>query len=92
MRLQLESPNLTSTLTTAETIALNSARSSAGSRASAEFGDGDSIGLSGPSAALGRLTEERTVRIGQLTAAVRAGTYRVPAAAVSAAIVAQAGA
>jgi anti-sigma28 factor (negative regulator of flagellin synthesis) len=51
---------------------------------------GDTVGISGPSAALGRLSAERASRIQQLTAAVQNDTYRVPAGVVSKAILAQA--
>jgi anti-sigma28 factor (negative regulator of flagellin synthesis) len=49
----------------------------------------DSIGISGPSAALGKLAADRTERIRQLTQAVRSGSYQAPSAAISASIVAQ---
>jgi hypothetical protein len=49
----------------------------------------DSIGISGPSAALSRISAERAGRIRQLTEAVRAGTYNAPAAAIAGALVAQ---
>lgn len=51
---------------------------------------GDSIGISGTSSALSRLSGARADRIQQLTSAVRAGTYQVPGAALSGAIVSQA--
>jgi anti-sigma28 factor (negative regulator of flagellin synthesis) len=52
---------------------------------------GDSVGISGTSAALSRLSADRAARIQQLTAAVRNDTYKVPAAALGQAILAQAG-
>lgn len=50
-------------------------------------GTGDSISLSGASSAFSQSAAERTARIQQLTAAVQNGSYRVPAAAISSAIV-----
>ncbi|MES1260966.1 MAG: hypothetical protein ABUS49_04450 [Acidobacteriota bacterium] len=66
------------------------AGSSPANRTPESAGSGDSIGISGPSAALGRLSAERAARIQQLTVAVRADTYRVSSSAVGKAIVAQA--
>ena len=68
------------------------AGSLAASRAQDSASSGDSIGISGPSAALGRLSGERTARIQQLTTAVRDDTYRVPSALIGKALLAQAAA
>jgi hypothetical protein len=47
----------------------------------------DSIQLSGPTAALNRLSADRAGRIQQLTALVQAGSYQVSGSAVAGAIV-----
>lgn len=90
MRLQLDSPSLRPP----ESGPVNPAQSAStsSSRVPDSSGSRDSIGISGPSAALGRLSEERSSRVQQLAAAVRGGTYQVSAEALSAAIVAQSGA
>lgn len=95
MRLQLDS----SVLTQGGSGQLSSAAAAvqpqkeavpAGYRSAESIGSGDSIGISGPSTALSRLSTERAARIQQLTAAVRSDTYRVPASALSSSIVTQA--
>jgi anti-sigma28 factor (negative regulator of flagellin synthesis) len=48
---------------------------------------GDSIRISGASGALASYATDRAARIQQLTAQVQAGTYNVPAASISQAIV-----
>jgi anti-sigma28 factor (negative regulator of flagellin synthesis) len=50
----------------------------------------DSIRISGASSALASLATDRTARIQQLTAQVRAGTYNVPSSQISQAMVAHA--
>jgi anti-sigma28 factor (negative regulator of flagellin synthesis) len=47
----------------------------------------DSIQISGPTAALNRLSADRTARIQQLTALVRGGSYQVSSSLVGSAIV-----
>ena len=90
MRLQLDSSVLRPA-DSGQAIAPHTGPAAA-SRTQDSAGSGDSIGISGPSAALGRLSGERTVRIQQLTTAVRGDTYRIPAALVGKAILAQAAA
>jgi len=51
---------------------------------------GDSIRISGPSSTLRAMSAQRTERIQQLTAQVQAGTYDVPALAITRAMVAHA--
>src|SRR6266581_1630964 len=89
MRLQLDSS--ASGLADSGRVAPSAAtEASPASRAEGSRGSNtDSIGLSGTSAALNRFFGERSDRIQQLTDAVRSGTYSVPSAAVSGAIVAQ---
>jgi hypothetical protein len=88
MRLQLDTS--TSSLGDSSRVASPSAPSSSAASASLVREKGtDSIGISGPSAALGRLAADRASRIQQLTATVRAGTYSVPGSAIGSAIIAQ---
>jgi hypothetical protein len=56
-------------------------------RIGASAAGGDSIRISGASGALASLAADRAARIQQLTAQVQAGTYHVPAALISQAIV-----
>ncbi len=49
----------------------------------------DSIGISGPSAALGKFAADRSERIQQLAQAVRSGSYQVASAVISSAVVGQ---
>jgi len=89
MRLQLD-PSTSGLADSGQVSSTAAVGSSAASRASASRDqDVDSIGISGASAAVGRLAGQRAERIQQLAGAVRSGTYQVPSAAVSAAIVAQ---
>lgn len=67
---------------------------SSGNSRSEGLGSGvrDSVSLSGPSAALGRLASDRAARVQQLTAAVQSGSYNVSSSAISSAIVGHAAA
>ncbi len=88
MRLQLDSAALRSaengSVQQTSGLAQNGERTKNGSRVD------DSVGISGPSAALGRLAADRASRIQQLTVAVRSDTYQVPLTALSQSILAQA--
>lgn len=87
MRLQLDSTQLSSVENRpADAVAENGQAARAYS-AKAGAGAGDSISLSGASSALSQMATERAAKIQQLTAAVRNGSYHVPSAAVSSAIV-----
>lgn len=90
MRLHLDSSS--SALAGAgQTAGVQPLGSSSAPRGSVGAAAGDSISLSGVSAALGRLAGDRAQRIGQLAAAVASGAYQPQSAAISRAIVAQAG-
>lgn len=85
MRLQLDSSQL-SQIDPRSTDAVG--ESGHGSRAAyGAAGAGDSISLSGASSAFSKSAAERAAKIQQLTAAVQSGSYSVPAAAISSAIV-----
>lgn len=71
----------------AEAGAVAGARGSAASGARNLGGVTDSVGLSGPSAALNRFAQDRAARIQKLAAAVQNGSYQVTGAAVSRAMV-----
>ncbi len=53
-------------------------------------GSQDSIAISGPSSAFNRLTTDRAVRVEQVAASVRAGSYQIASSTLSSAIVAHA--
>ncbi|HZL57376.1 MAG TPA: hypothetical protein VFC21_09855 [Bryobacteraceae bacterium] len=90
MRLHLDS-GLTGSSDAARTSQLGSpATSVSAGGASRVSGSPDSVAISGPSSALNRLTADRDSRIEQLSAAVRSGSYRIPSAALSSAIVSSA--
>jgi hypothetical protein len=90
MRLQLDTA-LTGTGVagsgeTGQAGAVGGARPGSG-RSTGSTSGGDSIQISGPSSALNRLSADRTARVQQLTALVQGGTYQVPGAQVSRALV-----
>lgn len=93
MRLQLDPAVTGSEITNAGTIghagAVTGAASSS-SRVKTDSTSGDSIRISGPTAALNSLATSRAARIQQLTAAVQGGTYQVSGALVSRAMIADA--
>jgi hypothetical protein len=92
MRLQLDSSAVTSA-DNARIASTATAGARPGSRTADRSGPNtDSIGISGTSAALSRLSGERSDRIQQLATAVRAGSYNIPGAAIASALVAQASA
>jgi anti-sigma28 factor (negative regulator of flagellin synthesis) len=92
MRLQLDSSTVTSA-DNARIASTASAGARTGSRTVDRVGTNtDSIGISGTSAALSRLSGERTERIQQLATAVRAGSYNIPSAAIASTLLAQASA
>ena len=86
MRLQLDSSQL-SNIDARPADAVAETGQSARSAYGRVSGAGDSISLSGASSAFSKSSAERAARIQQLTAAVQNGSYRVPAAAISSAIV-----
>jgi len=51
---------------------------------------GDSVHISGPSSALGRLSADRTARIQQLTSLIQGGSYQISGSQISRSIVASA--
>lgn len=86
MRLQLESA-ISHSGDTAQ-VAAQGSRASGGA-GQTRNGPADSIGISGPSAALSQFAADRAGRVQQLTQAVRSGSYQVPSTAISASIVDQ---
>ena len=58
-------------------------------RAGGDASGGDSIGISGASSALASLATSRATRVQQLTAQMQAGTYNVPSALISQALIGQ---
>ena len=68
------------------------AASSKGIGGQSSSGSGDSIAISGPSAALSQFSAQRAARLQSLSVAVGNGSYQVSSAAISGAIVAHAGA
>jgi hypothetical protein len=92
MRLQLDSSAVTSADSTRVASAASAGLRSGSRTADRTSPNTDSIGISGTSAALSRLSGERTQRIQQLATEVRAGSYSVPGAAIAGAILAQASA
>jgi anti-sigma28 factor (negative regulator of flagellin synthesis) len=90
MRLQLESPAIhTGTVQTSATGQSSPIAPSSGGRAAASAAhSSDRISLSRTSSLLGRVQLDHAARLAQLTQAVRAGTYRVPAAAISRSLIA----
>jgi anti-sigma28 factor (negative regulator of flagellin synthesis) len=97
MRLHLD-PATTQPADTGQAASVSNATStaasasSAGIRGQSSSGSGDSIAISGPSAALNQFSTQRAARLQSLSAAVGNGSYQVPSAAISGAIVAHAGA
>jgi anti-sigma28 factor (negative regulator of flagellin synthesis) len=61
-----------------------------GAAQTSDAGSRDSVAVSGASNALATSFSDRAARLGQLTAAVQAGTYQVSSAALSQSIVASA--
>jgi anti-sigma28 factor (negative regulator of flagellin synthesis) len=89
MRLQLDSA-IPRPADTGQSASIGSSGSSGGVRGQDNSGSNDSIQISGPSAALGRLSSQRAERIAQVSAALRSGTYQISGSAIGSAIIAQA--
>jgi anti-sigma28 factor (negative regulator of flagellin synthesis) len=91
MRLQLDTAIGTQlTGTSGSAAAAAPAKSGAANAASVAATGGDSSSLSGTANLLSRLASDRASRIAQLTTSVRDGSYKVPSAAISRAIVEEA--
>jgi hypothetical protein len=75
---------------TSRSNSIGSSSSAGGVRGQADSGPNDSVVISGPSAALVRLSAQRGQRLESLSAAVSGGTYNVSSSAISSAMVAQA--
>jgi hypothetical protein len=67
-----------------------SAHSSQAGAAGFDPSSRDSVAISGTTAALSRLTADRSTRLGELAASVQAGTYGISSSTLSGAIVAHA--
>jgi anti-sigma28 factor (negative regulator of flagellin synthesis) len=87
MRLQLDSSQLSNIDARPADAVADTGQSARSAYGRISGGAGDSISLSGASSAFSKSSAERAARIQQLTAAVQSGSYRVPAAAISSAIV-----
>ncbi|MGD1070108.1 MAG: flagellar biosynthesis anti-sigma factor FlgM [Bryobacteraceae bacterium] len=90
MRLHLD-PATTRPVDTGQATAIaGAAPASTAVRGQGNSGSGDSIAISGPSAALSQISSQRAARLESLSAAVGNGTYQVSSSAIGGAIVAHA--
>lgn len=89
MRLQLDTENASSGITSTSNINASFQTNKGGTSSGSNL-NGDSIAFSGASQAWSTSFTDRAARIGQLTAAVQNGTYHVSSAAIGQSIVASA--